>query len=93
MQVSLVDEEDSQSERADSELAIDNAMKFVSDRVTGDERTDKTSTAIASFVVLPTFMIGYSEHQRIKLPQIKNFKVASRVEKKLTKRQIQFLEK
>ncbi len=62
MQVSLVDEEDSQSERADSEAAVDKAMKFVSDAETGEERTEKIKTAIANFVVLPTFIIGYSEH-------------------------------
>lgn len=29
MQVSLVEEEDSQSERADSEVAVDHGIKFV----------------------------------------------------------------
>jgi hypothetical protein len=93
MQVSLVEEEDSQSERADSEVAVDHGMKFVKDSDLDEERTDKIRTAVASFVVLPTFVIGYFEHQRIKLPQIKNFKVSSRVEQKLTKRQLLFLEK
>jgi hypothetical protein len=90
MQVSILEEEgeDSESERANSEVLVEPDFKFVDSTasVIGEERTGNLKTAIANFVVLPSFVIGHSLHQHIKLPLIKNFKVASRVEKKLTKR-------